>query len=209
MGDSTASAADPFNMAGYDAIIGRGLTEEGDDTMSNVLYYEDAENEDLKTRPMCSVGGTLNRPDFQGPSPDCCRVYEAADFMGLHYDFCIYNKDTYEKYWQLDTYGWHNEINSWRCGDNVTIKICAHKDDTSKYKGNDCDDGQPNVQTGFDQNPDVGIKEGNGRNEHDSIWIRRPKPGCNPCPRGMVYDLPDCKGSTFMVEPNYTGADAA
>ena len=99
MGDSTASAADPLNMAGYDAIIGRGLTEEGDDTMKNVLYYEDAENEDEKTRPMCTVGGTLNRPDFQGPSPDCCRVYESSDFMGLHYDFCIYDKDTYEKYW--------------------------------------------------------------------------------------------------------------
>ena len=65
------------------------------------------------------------------------------------------------------------------------------------------------MQTGFDQNPDIGIKEGNARNEHDSIWIRRPKPGCNPCPKGMVYDLPDCKGATFMVEPNYTGADAA
>jgi len=44
--------------------------------MKNVLVYADAENEDDMYRPMCNVGGILDQVDTEGPSDECCRVYE-------------------------------------------------------------------------------------------------------------------------------------
>ena len=44
--DERAQEFDPRRMSNYDAITGRGDTEEGPDTMKNVLVYEDAEDPD-------------------------------------------------------------------------------------------------------------------------------------------------------------------
>ena len=81
-------------MSQYDGITGRGDTQEGADTRKNVLQYEGVDlDEDEKTRPMCHVGGIDSEPDTQGPSPECCRVYEYGDFIGRQYDFCLYDVD--------------------------------------------------------------------------------------------------------------------
>ena len=44
--DESAQAFDPEKLSSYTGITGRGDTEEGEDTMKNVLVYADAENED-------------------------------------------------------------------------------------------------------------------------------------------------------------------
>ena len=78
-----AQAFDPEKMSSYDAITGRGDTQEGADTRKNVLEFDDEGlSEDEKTRPMCHVGGIDTEPDTEGPSPECCRVYEYAGFVG-------------------------------------------------------------------------------------------------------------------------------
>ena len=192
----------------YDAgTTGRAVTEEVNSNgdvivMDNVIVDESQAGLDAETRPLCSTGGTFTRQDFQGPSPGCCRVYEADEYFGLHYDFCLYNVLQNEKYWQLDITGWHNEINSWKCADDVSIKICAHINDTRQLQVGDCLENAPNVQTGCGANPTVGTLVGNAVNEHDSLWVRRLNPNCppdEPCVAGMVYDLPDCGGGGFMV----------
>jgi len=197
--------ADPNMYGDYDAITGRGAsegaTENGTLDMEEVLSYEDAPTEDLKTRPMCKVGGEAEVVDDSVPGERCCRAYEDINYKGFFMDFCLYNFKSTEQYWQLDILGWHNEIGSWRCDETVSIKICAHTDDTSVLQSNDCPDNGLNVQTGFDKNPDVGHKLGNGRDSHDSLWVRaRPPNGIDP--RGMVFDYPNCEGASFIVETN-------
>ena len=49
----------------------------------------------------------------------CCRVYAGIDFTNVHFDFCLYDENQEIKYWQADTYGWHNEISSYWCGKDV------------------------------------------------------------------------------------------
>merc|ERR1711978_733613 len=111
---------DPEKMSSYDAITGRGDTQEGADTRKNVLQYDDEGlTEDEKTRPMCHVGGIDTEPDTEGPSADFC-LYDVAQ-----------HEVPYQKYWQADTYGWHNEINSYWCGEDVAIRLCAHPGDNS------------------------------------------------------------------------------
>jgi len=48
--------------------------------------------------------------------------------MGLHYDFCHYGApdDMTDRYYQADSFGWHNEINSFKCGADVGIIMCNH-----------------------------------------------------------------------------------
>ena len=80
-------------MSHMTSIGGRGDTQEGEDTRKNVLEYAN-ETGDAATRPMCHVGGIEGTKDDQGPSDECCRVYEFANFEGRHYDFCMYDVDT-------------------------------------------------------------------------------------------------------------------
>ena len=85
-------------MSEYDAITGRGDTQEGADTRKNVLVYDDEGlTEDQKERPMCHVGGIEDEEDKEGPSAECCRVYEYADFKGRQYDFCLYDVDQHDE----------------------------------------------------------------------------------------------------------------
>ena len=151
----SAQQFDPEEMSDYDAITGRGDTQEGSGTRKNVLVYDDAATEDEKYRPMCHTGGIENVPDTEGPSDECCRVYEYENFVGRHYDFCLYDVSDedkecpYEKYWQADTYGWHNEITSFWCGKKVGIRLCAHYGDasatTDKEAKGECRGGNSNV----------------------------------------------------------------
>lgn len=141
---------------------------------------------------MCHVGGIEDEVDTEGPSAECCRVYEFSGFKGRQMDFCVYDivdrPETFAKYWQADTYGWHNEINSFWCGADVAIRICAHPDDSSstedKAAVGECRPGNPNVLEDNGKQPQVPdpINE-----EGDSIWIfKMPE---NACP---VYELPNC-----------------
>merc|ERR1719509_514153 len=99
------------------AIHSRSFTQYGignmpDVDMENVIIDNSATGDET-TRPMCTTGDNpLNVSDTQGPSDGCCRVYEAADFKGRHYDFCVYDPNQCSKKWDLDITGWHNEINS-------------------------------------------------------------------------------------------------
>ena len=93
--DESVQAFDPERLSNYTGITGRGETEEGADTMKNVLIYEEAEG-DEKYRPMCNVGGILDQVDTEGPSDECCRVYEQDNFMGRRYDFCLYGVDDHD-----------------------------------------------------------------------------------------------------------------
>ena len=144
---------------------------------------------------MCHVGGIENEPDTQGPSPECCRVYEYSNFVGRQFDFCLYDVDAqtapYQKYWQADTYGWHNEVNSWWCGDKVGIRICAHPNDASSTDDKDavgeCSGGNPNVIEDVGDSPIMppGIDEAG-----DSVWIFKnicPEIGC-----AAVYEFQNC-----------------
>ena len=159
--DPEAQKFDPNGLSGYDGITGRGETEEGENTMMNVLIYEDADNEDEKYRPMCNVGGILDQEDTEGPSEECCRVYEQTSYRGRRYDFCLYGVDEmgddYTKYWQADTYGWHNEISSYQCGRKVGIRLCAHPEDTSttadKAATGECRGGNDHVIEDFGRAP--------------------------------------------------------
>ena len=164
--DASQQQFDPEEMTDYDSITGRGDTQEGDNTRKNVLVYEDEEDEDKKYRPMCHTGGIENTPDTEGPSEECCRVYEYANFEGRHYDFCLYNVDSFgddecpEKYWQADTYGWHNEITSFWCGEKVGIRLCAHYEDASatddKKSEGECRGGNSNVIEDVGQKAQLG-----------------------------------------------------
>lgn len=108
------------------------------------------ERTDAETRPMCSIGGILDTEDIVGPSDPCCRVYEKDNFKGLHYDFCHYGPalDMTDRYYQADQFGWHNEINSYKCGKDVNIRLCTHAKDGSKFNGAECTPGNPNVHEG-------------------------------------------------------------
>lgn len=155
---------------------------------------------------MCHVGGIDTAPDTEGPSPECCRVYEYAGFVGRQFDFCLYDVAQhtvpYQKYWQADTYGWHNEINSYWCGSDVGIRLCAHPGDASATDDKDavgeCRGGNPNVIEDVGKNPDMTdspkVDEGS-----DSVWIFK-----NPCKEfgcGAVYEYPDCKGPSWLAYP--------
>ena len=199
--DESVQAFDPERLSNYTGITGRGETEEGADTMKNVLIYEEAEG-DEKYRPMCNVGGILDQVDTEGPSDECCRVYEQDNFMGRRYDFCLYgvddHDDNYQKYWQADTYGWHNEINSYHCGRKVGIRLCAHPGDTSttadKAAVNECRGGNDNVIEDFGRRP---FLEGEIVDEADSVWLFK-----KPRHFAVIYEMPDCKGPSWIAFPN-------
>lgn len=94
MPDVDMDNVDPTGISGYDGLDGRAATEEGH-SMENVIIDND-ETGDASTRPMCFTNGDysvdpLTVADTQGPSDGCCRVYEAAEFKGRHYDFCVYD----------------------------------------------------------------------------------------------------------------------
>jgi len=44
---------------------------------------------DGASRPLCSVAGFENEVDNQGPSDQCCRVYEYSLYKGRFRDFCL------------------------------------------------------------------------------------------------------------------------
>jgi hypothetical protein len=199
-------------MSNYDAITGRGLTEEGEDTMRNVLVYEDADNEDDKYRPMCNVGGILDKEDTEGPSDECCRVYEQTGYRGRRYDFCLYDVDSfgeeYYKYWQADTYGWHNEISSFSCGRKVMIRLCAHPGDTSttadKAAQGECRGGNDNVIEDEGKKP---VLENMVADKADSVWVFK-----KPRHFAVIYESPGCTGPSWVAFPNarqrYIGGSA-
>jgi len=97
---------------------------------------------DGKSRPLCNISGFENQVDPQGPSDQCCRIYEYSLYGGRFRDFCIQeevtadtflnwdlHKDKMTRTIQLDDYGWHNEMNSWKCGSMVWFEACQYPED--------------------------------------------------------------------------------
>ena len=97
---------------------------------------------DGKSRPLCNISGFENQVDPQGPSDQCCRIYEYSLYGGRFRDFCIQedvtddtfknwddHKDKLFRNIQLDDYGWHNEMNSWKCGSMVWFEACQYPED--------------------------------------------------------------------------------
>lgn len=103
---------------------------------------------DGKSRPLCNISGFENQVDPQGPSDQCCRIYEYSLYGGRFRDFCIQedvtddtfknwddHKDKLFRNIQLDDYGWHNEMNSWKCGSMVWFEACQYPEDAKARMG--------------------------------------------------------------------------
>ena len=95
---------------------------------------------DGASRPLCSIAGFENQVDAQGPSDQCCRVYEYSLYKGRFRDFCLQTKleecnAQIHRQIALDDYGWHNEMNSWKCGASVGMNLCAYPEDLMANKG--------------------------------------------------------------------------
>jgi hypothetical protein len=102
-----------------------------------------------------------------------------------------------DRYYQADQFGWHNEINSYKCGKDVNIRLCTHIKNGSTYAKNECNPGNPNVHEGkiMPRLP-KDIHGAETVNIHDSIWIFK----CTNC--AMVYEDENCNGDNFIVRPD-------
>ena len=207
MPDVDMENVDPTGISSYDGLGGRAATEEGH-SMENVIIDND-ESGDASTRPMCFTNGDVSVdpitvPDTQGPSDGCCRVYEAGDFKGRHYDFCVYDPNQCSKKWDLDITGWHNEINSIWCADNSLFRLCAHINDTSStadnWGMNECKGGQDTVLESLGKHATLrtGVDEAS-----DSLWVfNNTCDGPNPQISAVVYDERDCNGNSYFAHPD-------
>lgn len=152
----------------------------------------------------------LTVADTQGPSDGCCRVYEAGDFMGRHYDFCIYDPNQCQKKWDLDITGWHNEVNSIWCATNSFFRLCAHVDDSSSTEDNwavnECMGGQDHVIESLGKHASLpsGVDE-----KSDSLWVLNNTCGPDPI-AAVVFDERDCNGNSYFAHPDilYRGGSA-
>ena len=120
-----------------------------DDELTKMIWSDQVGVEpvgDGKSRPLCNIAGFENQVDPQGPSDQCCRIYEYSLYSGRFRDFCIQtdltddifnnwdaNREKLFRTIQLDDYGWQNEMNSWKCGSMVWMEACQYpEDDKSK-----------------------------------------------------------------------------
>ena len=122
------------------ALAVYAAAQEYDDIAEGASTGDSDRDEDYKKRPLCYLGGEWDKPDTQGPSEDCCRVYEDVDYKGRYFDFCLGSGKTgtwepgtrYADYdftgrgdgnWQVaEDIGhetWGNEISSFKCAPNV------------------------------------------------------------------------------------------
>lgn len=216
----------------------REVIEEGEYTTDQELTAEvwgnldGAEPEgDGKSRPLCNISGFENQVDPQGPSDQCCRIYEYSLYGGRFRDFCIQEDVTADTYanWdthkdklfrniQLDDYGWHNEMNSWKCGSMVWFEACQYPEDAkgrmdevapvdgnveSDVRKHHCDSGilQNRAMIGKSDEADqisIGI-----------IYIPKPDPPttctdppCNPigpaC-NATIFNESECSGASKLI----------
>ena len=128
-------------------------TLEDEDNLNDTVWGDIDREEpagDGESRPLCTIAGFENKVDNQGPSNQCCRIYEYSLYKGRFRDFCIQENldnycdihdsneggiDTLFRTIQLDDYGWHNEMNSWKCGARVSIEACAYPGDSKDNQG--------------------------------------------------------------------------
>ena len=133
----------------------REVIEEGeyttDEELNNMVWGDGEGSEpvgDGRSRPLCNIAGFENQVDPQGPSDQCCRIYEYSLYGGRFRDFCIQEDVGPETFanWdahkaklfrdiQLDDYGWHNEMNSWKCGSMVWLEACQYPNDEKALMG--------------------------------------------------------------------------
>ena len=133
----------------------REVIDEGDYTtdaeLDNMVWGNGEGSEpvgDGRSRPLCNIAGFENQVDPQGPSDQCCRIYEYSLYGGRFRDFCIQEDVGPETFanWdahkaklfrniQLDDHGWHNEMNSWRCGSMVWMEACQYPNDDKSRMG--------------------------------------------------------------------------
>ena len=165
-------------------------TEEGPST------GDASRDEDYKTRPLCYLGGEWDKPDKEGPSPDCCRIYEDVDFKGRYFDFCATKEEGIKSFdfsgkgdaenWQASEDvgydSWANEVSSYQCGKNVRPTLT---DDATgnKIKGGP-DSDNPNL--------------GDDNNLADKITVTQRD---HPTPAGYatLYQELECRGTQTMI----------
>lgn len=93
-----AATVEDGNRAMYkteDVDVGNSAIEQ--DRLNKSIYGVDANGNakgeeksgDGETRPLCNIGGFENQIDNQGPSDQCCRIYEYSLYKGRFMDFCI------------------------------------------------------------------------------------------------------------------------
>ena len=203
---------------------------EDDEALNDAIWNGEGEEPagDGESRPLCTIAGFENKVDNQGPSNQCCRIYEYSLYKGRFRDFCIQEDienmcqihaanaggvDTLFRTIQLDDYGWHNEMNSWKCGSKVTIEACAYPDDDKTKQGlvhpktGDSASRIDNCNSGILFNRAMGA-DWSDRIDQISIGIAKPKccDGPTPCDPenpevclATVYSDGDCGGASKKI----------
>lgn len=199
-----------------------------DDALNDAIWGENGGEEpagDGESRPLCTIAGFENKVDNQGPSNQCCRIYEYSLYKGRFRDFCIQEDldnycsihaansggvDTLFRTIQLDDYGWHNEMNSWKCGSKVTIEACAYPDDDKANQGEvnpktgNKDVRKANCNSGLLFNRAMG-STWSDRIDQISIGVAKPPccgDDCGPIPEvciATVYSDTDCGGASKKI----------
>ena len=207
-------------------------TLDDEDALNDTIWNGEGEEPagDGESRPLCTIAGFENKVDNQGPSNQCCRIYEYSLYKGRFRDFCIQEDlddyctihdsnnggvDTLFRTIQLDDYGWHNEMNSWKCGSKVTIEACAYpEDDKDKQhlvhpKTGDSEQRKAQCNSGILFNRAMGA---DWSDRIDQISIGVAKPPCCTTPDGpicppehpevciaTVYSDGDCGGASKKI----------
>ena len=133
-GDWQEGGPDNANRDMYKVAKDDDWTFEDEDALNESIWGVNGEGEepanDGESRPLCTIAGFENKVDNQGPSDQCCRIYESSARTGNFRDFCIQSEikrydpnnpsavinefeERLTRLIQLDDYGWHNEMTSW------------------------------------------------------------------------------------------------
>jgi len=202
-----------------------------DEELSNIIWGGEGNEPpgDGSSRPLCNISGFEDQVDPQGPSDQCCRVYEYSLYSGRFRDFCIQydvTEDTY-KNWddhkdklfrniQLDDYGWQNEINSWKCGSMVWFEACQYPEDAKGRMGEvapvdgntESDVRKVHCDSGILQNRAM-IKKSDAADQISiGIIYKPPATTCDnpPCPNNnpmpcnaTIFDETECAGSSKLI----------
>jgi len=176
---------------------------------------------DGKSRPLCNIAGFENMVDAQGPSDQCCRIYEYSLYQGRFRDFCIQedvtdatfanwdlHKEKLSRTIQLDDYGWHNEMNSWKCGSMVWFEACQYpEDDKSRMEdvedtngADESDVRKVHCDSGILQNRAM-IGKSDVADQVSIGIIYIPPPEVNPsrpC-HATIYNESECAGSSKLI----------
>ena len=113
-----------------------GVDQDIDYYRRDMTFLDGTRTGDAETQPLCAIAGNQGEPSHEMPSDFCCRVYELPDFVGRYMDFCSTDRShKLSTHFDLLTYGWIEEVSSWKCGHRVNIWACT----ANKEIGETCD----------------------------------------------------------------------